>query len=154
MKTYSDESIMDQIKIAAALWSTANSPCILAFACTWSYNQDAMMLGWPKNTTVIPLKCSGRVDPLHILKAFILGVDGVLVVSCDSKDCHYIFGESAAMKRYKELKNWLQATGINPDRLRTEQSLPGKEQDLKNSIKRFTTELQKMGVSSLKQKHR
>ncbi len=154
MKTYSDESIMDQIKTAAALWSTANSPHILAFACTWSYNQNAIVSGWPRNTTMIPLKCSGRVDPLHILKAFILGVDGVLVVSCDSKDCHYIFGESSARKRHKELKMWLQTTGINPERLRTEQSLPGKEQDLKNSIQSFTTELQKMGVSSIKQKHR
>lgn len=153
MKTYSDESIMNQIKTAATSWSTTNSPHILTFACTWSYNQDAMGLEWPRNTTVIPIKCSGRVDPLHILRAFILGADGILVVSCDLKDCHYIFGGSAAMKREKEIKKWIQATGINPERLRTEQSLPGKEQDLKNSIKNFTIELQKMGVSSLKQRY-
>jgi coenzyme F420-reducing hydrogenase delta subunit len=154
MHVFTDELIMNQLKTATASWSTALSPPhILVFICTWSYKQDAMDLKWPKNSAVVPVKCSGRIDPLHVLRGFMLGADGVLVVSCGVDNCHYIFGGSAAMKHFKDVKAWLQTTGINSERLKFEQSLPGKEQDLQTSIWSFSHKLEKLGPSSLKVLH-
>lgn len=148
MQTFSDESIMTQIKDAATSWSTTEGSHILAFACTWSFNEDAMVSGWPKNIKVVPVKCSGRVDPLHVLRALMLGADGVMIVTCDPENCHYVFGGSIAEKRVKEIRKWLQATGIDPERLKTEQSSPGREGDLINAIRDFSVKLDNIGPSS------
>lgn len=145
MQNFSDESIMAQIKDAATSWSTADDSHILAFACTWSFNEDAMVSGWPRNTKVVPVKCSGRVDPLHVLRALMLGADGVIIVGCDPENCHYVFGGSIAEKRVKEIKEWLQATGIDPERLKTEQLSPGRERDLIDAIKDFSVKLDNIG---------
>ena len=148
MQNFSDESIMTQIKDLATSWASTNDPRILAFACTWSFNGDAMASEWPVNTKIVSVKCSGRVDPLHVLRALMFGADGVLIIGCDPKDCHYVFGGSIAERRAKDIKGWLQATGINPERLQTEHSSPGREHDLNKAIKGFTVKLGNIGPIS------
>jgi putative selenate reductase YgfK subunit len=151
MQNFSDEKISVQIKNAAALWATKEKPQIFAFVCNWSYNANADGFEWPQSVYVIPVKCSGRVDPLHVLRAFMLGADGVLIISCDAKDCHYIFGSATAEKRVKQMKEWLQAVGINPERLHMEQSSVGNEQHLDEVLKSFSTKLESIGSTPLKE---
>jgi len=149
MQIFSDEKISAQIKDAAALWTAKKQPQILAFVCNWSYNANGFE--WPQNTNVVPVRCSGRVDPLHVLHAYMLGADGVLIVSCDSKDCHYGFGSSTAEKRVKQMKEWLQAVEIEPDRLRMERSSVGNEKYLSEVLKSFTAKLESIGLTPLKE---
>ncbi len=42
----------------------------------------------------IELPCSSRLEPLHILKAFESGADGVVVIACPEKVCRLIRGSS------------------------------------------------------------
>ncbi len=148
MQVFSDEKIAAQIRDAAALWTAKKPPQILAFVCNWSYKANGFE--WPQNINVVPVRCSGRVDPLHVLHALMLGADGVLIISCDSKDCHYGFGSSTAEKRVKQMKEWLQAVEIEPDRLRIERSSVGNEQHLSEVLKSFAAKLEGIGLTPLK----
>lgn len=59
-------------------------PKILAFLCNWCSYAGADLAGtsriqYPPNIRVIRVPCSGRINPLFILKALQSGIDGVLV---------------------------------------------------------------------------
>ncbi len=63
---------------------TEFEPQILAFACHYCAYAAAdlagsMRLQYPPNVKVVHVPCSGRVDVIHILRAFERGVDGVFV---------------------------------------------------------------------------
>ncbi len=60
------------------------NPRIVAFACQWCSYAGADLAGlnrlqYPPNVRIIRVPCSGRVDPLFVLRAFKSGADGVLV---------------------------------------------------------------------------
>ena len=97
-------------------------PTILGFACNWCSYAGADLAGtsrlsYPSNMKVIRVMCSGRVDPSLILKAFSLGIDGVLVTGCHFGDCHYIAGNYKAGRRIELTRNIIEGLGIEPDRL-------------------------------------
>lgn len=59
-------------------------PQILAFACHYCAYAAAdlagsMRLQYPPNVKIVYVPCSGRVDVIHLLRAFERGVDGVFV---------------------------------------------------------------------------
>ena len=62
--------------------------------------------------------CTGRVDPLFIMKAFTDGADGVLISGCHFGDCHYLEGNYKAAKRLFLVKNLLKNIGLEDKRLR------------------------------------
>jgi len=62
--------------------------------------------------------CSGRVDPVFVMKAFALGADGVMIAGCHPGECHYIEQNYKTMRRYELLKHTLRAFGIEDHRLR------------------------------------
>jgi coenzyme F420-reducing hydrogenase delta subunit len=66
---------------------------------------------------VIRVPCSGRVDPLYIIKALKEGADGVLVAGCHPGDCHYISGNLVARRKFAMLRSFLEYAGIEPERV-------------------------------------
>ena len=97
-------------------------PKIVAFLCNWCSYAGADLAGvsrfqYPTNLRVIRVPCSGRVDPMYIVKALQEGVDGVLVSGCHPGDCHYISGNLVARRRFALLKNFLEYLGIEPGRV-------------------------------------
>jgi coenzyme F420-reducing hydrogenase delta subunit len=62
--------------------------------------------------------CTGRLDPLFIMKAFMDGADGVLVSGCHFGDCHYLEGNYKSAKRMFLLKSVLKDLGVEDKRLR------------------------------------
>ena len=96
-------------------------PTIVAFLCNWCSYAGADLAGtgrlkYHPNVKVIRVMCSGRVNPLYVLKAFKEGADGVLVSGCHPGDCHYIKGNMFARRRFAVLKNILEYIGIEPQR--------------------------------------
>jgi len=61
--------------------------------------------------------CTGRVDPVYILKALQKGYDGVLVFGCHPGDCHYLEGNIYAAKRIELVRYLLEISGIDRNRL-------------------------------------
>jgi len=97
-------------------------PRLVGFLCRWCSYAGADLAGtsrkkYPANIRVIMVPCSGRVDPLFILKALRLGFDGVLVSGCYPGDCHYQTGNYYARRRMAITKKFLEYIGINPQRI-------------------------------------
>jgi F420-non-reducing hydrogenase iron-sulfur subunit len=95
---------------------------IVAFLCNWCSYAGADLAGvsrfqYPAEVRVIRVPCSGRVDPLYIIKALQDGADGVLVSGCHPGDCHYISGNLVARRKFSMLKTFLEYVGIEPQRV-------------------------------------
>lgn len=94
---------------------------ILGFLCNWcSYGgadtAGVSRLKQPTDLRIIRIPCTGRMDPLFVMKALVSGVDGVLVSGCHPKDCHYSVGNLYARRRLEVLKEFLPFMGIDADR--------------------------------------
>ena len=97
-------------------------PKVVAFLCNWCSYAGADLAGvsriqYPPNIRVIRVPCSGRVNPMFIIKALQRGADGVLVSGCHPGDCHYISGNLIARRKFALLKNFLEYIGIEPGRV-------------------------------------
>jgi len=100
-------------------------PKIVAFCCNWCSYAGADLAGtsrmqYAPNIRIIRVMCSGRVNPLFVIKALSIGADGVLVLGCHPGDCHYIEGNYKTMRRIPLLKKMLKQLGIEEERVRLE----------------------------------
>jgi len=101
---------------------TAFEPKIMAFVCNWCTYAGADLAGtgrmeYKPNVRIIKLPCTGRIDPLFIIKAFEAGADGVLVSGCHPGDCHYTTGNYHARRRWIAFKSLMEFAGIDIRRL-------------------------------------
>lgn len=97
-------------------------PEIVAFCCTYCAYAAAdlagsMRLQYPAHTKIVKLPCSGRVDIIHILKAFEEGADGVFVAGCEEGSCHFVVGNYDAKRRVNRARQILEKVGIEAARL-------------------------------------
>ena len=97
-------------------------PKIVAFLCNWCSYAGADLAGtgrmqYPANIRIIRLPCSGRINPLYIIRALAEGADGVMVAGCHPGDCHYLTGNLYARRRFTLLKKLLETAGIETDRV-------------------------------------
>ena len=76
-----------------------------------------MRLSYPTNIRIVLVPCTGKVDILHILRAFEKGADGVYVVGCMEGECHYDSGNFRARKRVEQAQKLLDAIGIGGERV-------------------------------------
>ncbi|MDR1137753.1 MAG: hydrogenase iron-sulfur subunit [Synergistaceae bacterium] len=98
------------------------TPVIVAFLCNWCSYAGADLAGtgrqqYPPNIRIIRVPCSGRVNPIFIIKALVDGADGVMVSGCHPGDCHYLAGNLYARRRFAVLKKLLVTAGVEPDRV-------------------------------------
>lgn len=103
----------------------AFEPCIVAYCCHYcAYGAadlaGSMRLDCPPNVRIVRIPCTGRVDVLFLLRAFLDGADGVLVVGCLEGDCHFIRGNLKAKKRVARAKALLDEAGVGGARLEME----------------------------------
>ena len=105
--------------------TTEFEPQIVGFLCRWCSYPGADLAGtgrlaYPSPLRVIRVPCSGRVDPLFVLKAFQDGADGVMVLGCHPGDCHYQEGNYHARRRYALMHSLLDYVGVERERLLVE----------------------------------
>lgn len=65
-----------------------------------------------------PLPCSGRIEPLHFLRAFESGADLVYLITCPPKVCRYQQGNIRAEKRITYAQKLIREIGLDPERLK------------------------------------
>ena len=102
-----------------------HNPKILAILCNWCSYAGADLAGssrmhYPTNVRILRVPCSGRVDPMFVLKAFKSGFDGVIVLGCHPGDCHYAKGNYYTRRRIPLLENLLANLGIPKERFHFE----------------------------------
>ena len=97
-------------------------PRIIAYVCNWCTYGGADLAGTSRLTydasvRVIKLPCTGRIDPLFLIKAFERGADGILVSGCHPGDCHYNSGNYHARRRWTAFRELIDFSGIDMRRL-------------------------------------
>lgn len=130
-------------------------PNIVGFLCNWCSYAGADLAGtsrlkYPANIKTIRVMCSGRVDPVFILKALREGADGVLIAGCHPGDCHYRNGNYKANRRIKLLKKLLVDLGLESERVRFEYISASEGREYADLINEFTYEIKKLGPNPLK----
>jgi len=128
-------------------------PKVIGFLCNWCSYAGADVAGtsrmkYPPNIRIIRVPCSGRVDPLFVLKCFQNGADGVLISGCHPGDCHYTDGNYHARRRFALLRDFLDYLGIDKKRLRVEWVSASEGQRFAEMVSDFTAELTKLGPRS------
>ena len=125
-------------------------PKILAYCCQWCSYAAAdlagnMRLQYPPNVRIIQVPCTGRVDQLHLLRAFEDGADGVFISGCLLDDCHYLTGNYKCTRRVAHTKKILEQIGINPDRLEMFYNSSAMGPQFAQTCREFTKRIQELG---------
>lgn len=97
-------------------------PRIVAMVCNWCTYAGADMAGtarrvYAPSVRIVRFLCTGRIDPLFIVKAFEQGADGVVVSGCHPGDCHYVQGNLLARRRFTVFQALMDFLGLDRRRL-------------------------------------
>ena len=125
-------------------------PKIIAFLCNWCSYAGADLAGtsrmkYAPNIRIIKVPCTGRIDPLFILKAFEVGADGVLVSGCHPNDCHYRSGNFLARRRWMVFKDMLEFVGIEQGRIHFSWVSAAEGAKFVEVVNKVTNEVKKLG---------
>ena len=97
-------------------------PKVVGFCCE-RHGMDAAVLSARSgkqldvSVRIVQVPCTGRVDGIHLLKAFEDGADVVFVLGCLEKNCYYDTGSIEGRKRVDYVKLMLIEVGIEKERL-------------------------------------
>ena len=129
-------------------------PKVVGFLCHWCSYAGADLTGsarleYPHNIRIIRIPCSGRVDPMFILRALQNGLDGVLVSGCHPGDCHYQSGNFHARRKFAVTRRLLDYVGIEPERVQFSWVAASEGPKMAAVISEFVEEVRKVGPNRL-----
>jgi len=132
-------------------------PKILAFLCNWCSYAGADLAGtsrlkYPPSILPIRVMCSSRVDPLFVVKAYLGGIDGILVAGCHPGDCHYDKGNYYTRRRFALLKKIFEEINVDSDRLLLSWISASEGTKYAKVATEFTEKIKKLGENSAKNK--
>jgi F420-non-reducing hydrogenase iron-sulfur subunit len=130
-------------------------PRIIAFLCNWCSYAGADLAGvsrtsLPPNILNIRVMCSGRVNPVWILNAYLKGADGILVAGCHPRDCHYQRGNLFTRRRYVLLKDIFQTLGWDDERIKVSWISASEGIRYSEVVKEFTELVKEKGPNPAK----
>jgi len=133
----------------------AFEPQIVAFCCHYCAYAAADLAGsarlqYPPNVKIVRLPCSGKVDILHLLRAFESGADGVYVAACLEGSCHFMKGNLRARKRVMYARQLLDEIGIEPERLEIHNMSSAMGGEFARVARETTERIRELGPSLLK----
>jgi coenzyme F420-reducing hydrogenase delta subunit len=110
-----------------------------------------MRLEYPANIKIVKIPCTGRVDIIHVMKAFENGADGVCLVGCLEGDCHFLVGNIRARKRVEYIKGLLDECGIGKDRVVMYNLSAAEGQKFAQIAREMTEKIRGLGPNPVKQ---
>ena len=127
-------------------------PRIIAFLCNWCSYAGADLAGtsriqYPPNVRVIRVPCSGRINPMFLIKALQQGADGVLVSGCHPGDCHYLAGNYYGRRRFATFVSFLEYLGIEKGRVQFSWVSAAEGQKFAQVMTDVTESVRKLGPS-------
>jgi coenzyme F420-reducing hydrogenase delta subunit/NAD-dependent dihydropyrimidine dehydrogenase PreA subunit len=148
---YSDQEVGESLTALQARWEQPefSQPRIVVFGC-----QRSGGVAWeeirrsesnlPNGVEFISLPCAGKMDPDHILKAFSLGADGVMVLACPEENCRSVQGNTYARGRILEIRRYMEEAGVHLDRIRFENLSSNMGWYLKEALESFKRQLMEL----------
>jgi heterodisulfide reductase subunit A len=143
---YRDEEILAQIEAIGESLDGHN----VAFCCEHSAYPAADLAGklrlhYPENVRIIRIPCAGRVDLIHILKAFEKGAAAVLVMGCEDGACHHITGNTRAKERVKYSEMLLKEVNVDGGRVRMFNLSPNAPHKFVRAVNEVTKTIKESG---------
>jgi len=130
-------------------------PKIIGFLCNWCSYTGADLAGTarmkiPPAIRVVRVMCSGRIDPLFVLRAYLKGADGIMMMGCHPGDCHYQKGNYNARRRYVMLDSMLGTLGLEKERIGLWWVSASEAPRYAQATKDFTERIEEMGPNPLR----
>ncbi len=111
----------ERIKRALVNQKNAGLSITIFFCQQLDLNQDVNRRAAEKELgeqiRFFPLPCSGRIDPLHLMRSLEAGADKVYLVTCPEGACHYREGNIRAKKRITYAQGLIEEIGLERERL-------------------------------------
>jgi len=80
-------------------------------------HRQALEKRYASTLKLFPIACSGRLDPLHLLKALEEFADAAYVVACPEGACRYFEGNLRARKRVERTAETISQIGLEKERV-------------------------------------
>jgi coenzyme F420-reducing hydrogenase delta subunit len=130
-------------------------PKIIVFACHYCAYAAAdlagsMRLQYPTNIRMIKLPCTGKLEVIHLLKAFEAGADGVYAAGCLEGECHYLEGNLWARKRIGHVKTLLEELGMDPQRVEMFNMSSAMGPRFAQTAREFTERIRRLGPNPVR----
>ncbi len=109
-----------------------------------------MRLQYPANVKIVRVPCTGKVDVIHILRAFEKGADGACVIGCLEGECHFNPVNLMAKRRVEQAQKILDTIGIGGERARMYNLSSSEGPRFAQYAADFTAEIQELGPNPLK----
>jgi coenzyme F420-reducing hydrogenase delta subunit len=109
-----------------------------------------MRLKYPDTIRIIRVPCTGKVDVIHILRAFEKGADGVYVVGCLEGECRFENGNLRARRRVAQAKTILDAVGVGGDRVKMFNLSSGEGTRFAEYAVEMTEKIKELGPNPIK----
>jgi heterodisulfide reductase subunit A2 len=95
---------------------------VMGFGCQWSGAAAADQAGlrglnYNKRFFLLPVRCLGQIDPVVMGRAFLEGVNGLLLIGCNPEECHHSYGIDHTWSRVWVLKKLLSLCGLERERI-------------------------------------
>jgi len=135
--------------------STEFEPRIVSFLCDWCSHQTAATVDTgrrpiPSTVQAVGVTCTGRVDPLFLIMAYLRGADGVLVAGCQPGQCHYKEGNYHARRRMALLKNIFETLDLDAERLCIKWVSEAEAQPFAEIAAEFEEQIQRQGPNAVR----
>jgi F420-non-reducing hydrogenase iron-sulfur subunit len=130
---------------AAKMKAQGSKPSILILSCQWTEysaldNPDKTLKG--RNAMILEVPCIKGIDPVHVVRAFERGFDGVMAVVCPEKDCKMHQGRDTSERQLEVLQAYLKRMDLL-DRFEIHELSPRREGEF---IDKFEAFYQRMAV--------
>jgi coenzyme F420-reducing hydrogenase delta subunit len=130
-------------------------PTIVAFCChycayTAADSAGSQRLDYPANVRIVRVPCTGKVDRIHLMKAFEMGADGVYVAGCLDGDCHFKNGNVRAGQRVEHVQEILDDLGLGRERLEMVRMSAGMGERFAEHARDFTRRIRDLGPSPVR----
>ena len=97
----------------------------------------------------IEVPCGGKIDPDYVLKSFEYGADGVIIMACHQGNCFSERGNTYAEQRAAIIKEMLNETGLEKDRLIFKHIASNMGSEFFNIVKNAETAIKALGPNPL-----
>jgi F420-non-reducing hydrogenase iron-sulfur subunit len=79
--------------------------------------RQALEKEYGASVRLFPIPCSGRLDPIHLLRALEEFADAVYLIACPEGACRYFEGNERAGKRLERTQEMIAMIGLERERL-------------------------------------
>ncbi len=131
----------DQRKPTLALFYCQNVPK------SGETERQALEEEYGESIRFFPIPCSGRLEPVHLLKALEEFADAAYVITCPEGACRYFEGNRRAKKRVERTREIIGGIGLEGERVGIVVGVEGKPETLALQAERLSEKVSTLAPS-------